>query len=485
VSPLPQGKTMTKTPRITPVLLSGGTGSRLWPLSREAYPKQLLPLVGNGTMLQQTAQRALDPARFNAPLVVCNEEHRFIIGEQLRALGIKDARIILEPAGRNTAPAVAVAALCASSDDPDAVILVMPADHVIQDTAGFLAAVQSGAAATAAGRYVLFGIRPTEPATGYGYIRMGAELAGAPGVHEVAAFVEKPDLATATRYLDSGEYLWNGGIFLLPTRTLLEELAQTAPDVLAATRAALGEARRDIDFIRLDPVAFAKSPSISLDHAVMERTKRAAVAPVDIGWTDVGSWSALWEIGDRDPSGNVVSGDVLAEDVQSSYLRSEGPLVAALGVEDLIIVATSDAVLVTRKDRDQDVKRIVERLKAEGREAATQSPQVHRPWGFYQSIHTGERFQVKRITVKPGEKLSLQKHYHRAEHWVVVNGTALVTRDNEEILLRENESIFLPLGCIHRLANPGRVPLNLIEVQSGPYLGEDDIVRNEDIYART
>jgi mannose-1-phosphate guanylyltransferase/mannose-6-phosphate isomerase len=476
---------MTRSPRITPVLLSGGTGSRLWPLSREAYPKQLLPLVETGTMLQQTAQRTLDAARFDAPLVVCNEEHRFIIGEQLRALGLEDTRIILEPEGRNTAPAVAVAALCAASGDPDAVILVMPADHVIRDTAGFLAAVQDGAAAAAEGRYVLFGIRPTEAATGYGYIRIGAELAEAPGAHEVAAFVEKPDFATATRYLDSGEYLWNGGIFLLPVRPLLEEFAETAPDVLAAARAALGDARRDIDFIRLDAAAFAKSPSISLDHAVMEHTKRATVVPVDIGWTDVGSWSALWEIGDRDPAGNVVSGDVLVEDVKSSYLRSEGPLVAALGVEDLIIVATSDAVLVTRKDRDQDVKRIVERLKAEGREAATQSPQVHRPWGFYQSIHTGERFQVKRITVKPGEKLSLQKHFHRAEHWVVVNGTALVTRDGEEILLRENESIFLPLGCIHRLANPGRVPLNLIEVQSGPYLGEDDIVRIEDIYART
>jgi mannose-1-phosphate guanylyltransferase/mannose-6-phosphate isomerase len=476
---------MPNPPRIVPVLLSGGTGSRLWPLSREAYPKQLLPLVDDRTMLQQTAMRTMDPARFGPPLVVANQEHRFLIAEQLRALGIVDATIMLEPLGRNTAPAAAVAALCALQDDPEACILIMPADHAIRDIDGFRTAVETGARAAAQGRFVLFGMKPTEPATGYGYIQMGSALPDAEGVHQVAAFVEKPERAVAERYLASGDYLWNGGIFLLPARELVEEFERRAPELLANARASLENATRDIDFLRLDPKAFERCPSISIDYAIMEKTERAVVVPTDFGWTDVGSWSALWDIGAKDESGNVSVGDVLAEGVKNSYLRSEGgPLVAALGVEDLIVVATADVVLVTAKNRDQDVKMLVERLKAQGREAATQAPQVHRPWGFYQSVHNGDRFQVKRITVKPGAKLSLQKHFHRAEHWVVVNGTALVTRDNEQILLRENESVFLPLGCVHRLENPGRLPLNLIEVQSGPYLGEDDIVRIEDIYAR-
>jgi mannose-1-phosphate guanylyltransferase/mannose-6-phosphate isomerase len=475
---------MQKPSTIVPVLLSGGTGTRLWPLSREAYPKQLLPLIGSETMLQQTMMRAMDRTRFAAPLVVANQEHRFIIAEQLRALGITDATIVLEPKGRNTAPAAAIAALSAMQRDPEACILIMPADHAIQDVEAFQAAVETGARAAQAGRFVLFGMRPTDPATGYGYIRMGAALAEAPGVHQVAAFVEKPERATAETYLASGDYLWNGGIFLLPAQALVDEFERLAPDLLAHAKAALREASRDIDFLRLDPTAFSKCPSISIDYAIMEKTERAVVVPADFGWTDVGSWSALWDVGEKDQAGNVSVGDVVAEGVTNSYLRSDGPIVAALGVEDLIVVATPDVVLVTPKSRDQDVKLLVERLKADGREAATQAPQVHRPWGFYQSVHNGERFQVKRITVNPGAKLSLQKHFHRAEHWVVVNGTALVTRDNEQILLRENESIFLPLGCIHRLENPGRLPLNLIEVQSGPYLGEDDIVRIEDVYAR-
>jgi mannose-1-phosphate guanylyltransferase/mannose-1-phosphate guanylyltransferase/mannose-6-phosphate isomerase len=476
---------MQKPSTIVPVLLSGGTGTRLWPLSREAYPKQLLPLIGSETMLQQTMMRAMDRTRFGAPLVVANQEHRFIIAEQLRSLGITDATIVLEPKGRNTAPAAAIAALCALHHDPEACILIMPADHSIPDVEAFRAAVETGARAAAAGRFVLFGMRPTDAATGYGYIRMGAALPDAPGVHQVAAFVEKPERATAERYLASGDYLWNGGIFLLPARELVAEFERLAPDLLSHARDALAGASRDIDFLRLDPAAFAQCPSISIDYAIMEKTERAVVVPADFGWTDVGSWSALWEIGEKDQAGNVSVGDVVAEGVTNSYLRSDGPIVAALGVEDLIVVATPDVVLVTPKSRDQDVKLLVERLRADGREAATQAPQVHRPWGFYQSVHNGERFQVKRITVNPGAKLSLQKHFHRAEHWVVVNGTALVTRDSEQILLRENESIFLPLGCIHRLENPGRVPLNLIEVQSGPYLGEDDIVRIEDVYART
>jgi mannose-1-phosphate guanylyltransferase/mannose-6-phosphate isomerase len=475
---------MSNVPRIIPVLLSGGTGSRLWPLSREAYPKQLLPLVGAETMLQQTMMRAMDRTTFGRPLVIANHEHRFIIAEQLRALGIQDAAIVLEPLGRNTAPAAAVAALCAVQDDPEACILIMPADHAIRDVDGFKAAVATGARAAAQGRFVLFGMKPTEPATGYGYIRTGAALPEAPGVHQVAAFVEKPERAAAEGYLASGDYLWNGGIFLLPARILLEEFERHAPDLLAQARASLEAATRDIDFLRLDPAAFEQCPSISIDYAIMEKTERAVVVPADFGWTDVGSWSALWDIGAKDAGGNVAVGDVVAEGAKNSYLRSDGPLVAALGVEDIIVVATPDVVLVASKSRDQDVKLLVERLKAAGREAASQAPQVHRPWGFYQSVHNGDRFQVKRITVNPGAKLSLQKHFHRAEHWVVVNGTALVTRDNEQILLRENESVFLPLGCVHRLENPGRLPLNLIEVQSGPYLGEDDIVRIEDVYAR-
>jgi mannose-1-phosphate guanylyltransferase/mannose-1-phosphate guanylyltransferase/mannose-6-phosphate isomerase len=340
--------------------------------------------------------------------------------------------------------------------------------------------------AAAKGRLVLFGMKPTGPATGYGYIRVGEPLPEAQGVHAVAQFAEKPDRARAESYLASGAYLWNSGIFLLPVAAALAEFERLAPEVLTCAREALEGATRDIDFLRLDPAAFERAPSISVDHAVMERTRNAAVVAAEFGWTDVGSWSALWEIGRKDEAGNVVQGEVVAEEATNSYLRSEedGPVVAVLGVDDLVVVATADVVLVAKKSRDQDVKRLVEKLRREGHAAATQSIRVHRPWGFYQSVHNGERFQVKRITVNPGAKLSLQKHFHRAEHWVVVNGTALVTRDSEQILLRENESVFLPLGCVHRLENPGRLPLNLIEVQSGPYLGEDDIVRIEDIYAR-
>jgi mannose-1-phosphate guanylyltransferase/mannose-6-phosphate isomerase len=470
--------------RIVPVLLSGGTGSRLWPLSRETYPKQLLSLLGEKTLLQQTALRVADPSLFSDPMVIANAEHRFAIGEQLRAVGISDPTIVLEPFGRNTAPAVAISALLASETDPDAVILVMPVDHWVSDHAAFRAAVSTGLAAARHGRFVLFGLRPTAPATGFGYIRMGDGLATVPDVRDVAGFVEKPDLAMVERFLACDEHLWNSGIFLLPARVFIDELAQRAPEVLAACRKALAAATRDLDFLRLEESAFETCPSISIDYAVMEKTDRAVVIPAAFDWNDIGSWSALWTMSEKDQSGNVIIGDAIVEDASGCYVRGEGPLVAALGVEDLIIATSPDVVLVTTRNRDQDVGKLVERLKASGHRSATQTHSVHRPWGYYQSIHAGERFQVKRITVNPGAKLSLQKHFHRAEHWVVVNGTAIVTRDDEEILLRENESIFVPLGCMHRLENPGKVPLNLIEVQSGAYLGEDDIVRVQDIYHR-
>lgn len=471
--------------RIVPVLLSGGAGSRLWPLSRETYPKQLLSLLGENTLLQQTALRVDDRLLFTEPLVLANAEHRFAIGEQLRAVGVADPTIVLEPCGRNTAPAVAVAALLASERDPDALILVMPVDHWVRDRAAFRTAISAGIKGARYGRFVLFGVRPSGPETGFGYIRMGSELETASPIRNVAGFVEKPDLVVVERLLACDEHVWNSGIFLLPARRFIDELAHREPDVLAACRNALAGATRDLDFLRLDAQAFEACPSISIDYAIMEKTDNAVVVPATFDWSDVGSWSALWSMADKDPSGNVVIGDALMEDASGCYVRGDdGQLVAALGVEDLIIAASPDVVLVTSRKRDQDVGRLVERLKANGHRSATQTRSVHRPWGYYQSIHAGERFQVKRITVNPGAKLSLQKHYHRAEHWVVVNGTAIVTRDDEEILLRENESIFVPLGCTHRLENPGKVPLNLIEIQSGSYLGEDDIVRMQDIYDR-
>jgi mannose-1-phosphate guanylyltransferase/mannose-6-phosphate isomerase len=467
---------------IVPVLLCGGTGTRLWPLSREAFPKQFLAVQGSATLVQQTASRVIDPSRFAPPIAVANNDHRFIVAEQLRALGLTRPTVLVEPVGRNTAPAAAAAALHVAERDPDALLIIMPADHVIADEAAFRAAIDAGEAVARAGRVVLFGVKPTHPATSYGYIRVGEPVAGV--AQAVAAFVEKPDRARAEAYLASGDHLWNGGIFLASARHLIDEFERHAPTVLAAARAALAHSERDLDFQRLDAEAFGRAPSISLDHAVMERTDKAAVIPLDCGWSDIGSWSALWEVDGKDADGNALVGNVAAEGSTGCYLRGEGPLVAAVGIKDLIVVATDDVVLVAPKDRAQDVKGMVERLKREGRSTAVASRRVHRPWGSYESIQEGHRYQVKRITVHPGAKLSLQKHFHRAEHWVVVNGTAMVTRDNEEILLRENESIYLPLGAVHRLANPGKLPLNLIEVQSGAYLGEDDIVRLEDVYRR-
>ncbi len=462
--------------RVVPVVLSGGSGTRLWPLSRELYPKQLQRLHSERTLLQATVERA-----GGAPVVVCNHEHRFIVAEQLREIGVEPRAIVIEPAGRNTAPAVAVAALSVA-DDPDAVLLVMPSDHVVQDAEAFRRAVAAGLPAAREGRLVTFGIVPTEPNTGYGYINRGAELL--PGVHAVERFVEKPDLATATRYVESGDFLWNSGIFLFPVATLLAELERHRPDILAGCREALARGQRDLVFCRLDPESFAAIAGQSIDHAVMERTSAAAVVPVEMGWSDIGSWSALWQQSRPDADGNVLHGDVLALNTANSLVRSERHLVTTVGVKDLVVVATADAVLVADKAHDQDVKLVVDRLKATGRTEATEPPRGYRPWGWFQTLDQGDRFRVKHIQVNPGGRLSLQKHWHRSEHWVVVTGTALVTCGEETFVLRENESTFIPAGTAHRLHNPGRVPLRMIEVQSGEYVGEDDIVRLDDQYGR-
>jgi mannose-1-phosphate guanylyltransferase/mannose-1-phosphate guanylyltransferase/mannose-6-phosphate isomerase len=474
---------MAKSPIIHPVLLSGGSGSRLWPISRETYPKQLLPLTGERTMLQETAERVAGQG-FAPPLVVCNEEHRFVIAEQMHQINLNPAGIVLEPDGRNTAAAAALAALLVTEKDPDALLLLLPTDHVILDTRAFLAAIDVAAGPAASGRLVTFGLTPTFPEIGYGYIRQGAELNGFPGVFTIDAFIEKPPIDAAQDMVAAGGHYWNAGMFLFPSAKLLSELERFAPVVLAACRDAIAKGSRDLDFFRLNAEAFSASPGISIDHAVMEHTDAAIVVPADMGWTDVGSWSDLWAIGTKDRLGNIPIGDVITEDAHNCYIRSEAVLTAVVGLDNVVVVATDDAILVADRDRVQDIKKIVERLKRNGRPEATTHSRVHRPWGSYQSLHDGERFQVKCLTVKPGGILSLQKHYHRAEHWVVVNGTALVTRGDEQVLLRENESVYIPLGSVHRLENPGKVTLNLIEVQSGAYLGEDDIVRLTDTYGR-
>jgi mannose-1-phosphate guanylyltransferase/mannose-6-phosphate isomerase len=468
---------------IVPVILSGGSGSRLWPLSRKALPKQLLTLAGPNTMIQETAARARGE-QFAAPLVIAGQEHRFMIAEQLRSAGVTDAKIILEPAGRNTAPAAAVAALKVLEDDPDALILLMPSDHVVGDVKAFHDAVQVAAAAARTGALVTFGIKPAAPETGYGYIKSAAPLGGVPGALAVARFVEKPDRATAEAYLASGEYYWNSGMFLFSAKAFVRDMERLEPAMLGCCRDAITHAHRDMDFIRLGEVAFLACPSQSIDYAIMEHVPHAAVVPVDMGWSDVGSWQSLWDISPRNTDGNTILGDVVTEKAMNSYIRSEGPLVAVVGVENLVVVATKDAVLISHRDATQDVKKIVAQLESQSRDHHINHTVVHRPWGSYESVDTGDRFQVKRIVVKPGARLSLQMHHHRAEHWVVVSGAALVTCDDREFLLQENESTYIPQGSRHRLENPGKVPLHLVEVQSGGYLGEDDIVRFEDTYGR-
>jgi len=465
---------------ITPVLLSGGSGSRLWPVSREAFPKQFLPLTGDYSLLQTTLLR-LASLPCTEPLVVCNQEHRFMVAEQLRQIGIQAGGILLEPLARNTAPALAIAALHAQRRNPEALLLVLPADHVIPQPDAFCAAVAAAQALAHEGRLVTFGIVPVSAETGYGYIRRGEALGSA---HAIDRFVEKPDAATAQAYVDSGEYLWNSGMFLLRADVFLEELTSLAPDILAACTAALVGAQADLDFLRLAYEAFAANPSISVDYAVMEKTTRGVVVALDCGWSDVGAWSALWEAGTPDGAGNVTRGDVMLQDCRDSYVHSEHRLVAAIGVSNLVIVETADAVLVAPRDNAQAVKDVVEALKRAGRSEATLHRRVYRPWGSYETLIEGPRFQVKRIVVNPGAKLSLQMHHHRAEHWVVVQGTAEVTCGERVFMLGEDESTYIPLGQRHRLANPGRIPLELMEIQSGTYLGEDDIVRFEDIYGR-
>ncbi len=474
---------------LQPVILCGGSGTRLWPLSRERYPKQLLPLDGEKTLLQDTALRAGVPGMtIAAPLVVCNEEYRFLTAEQLRQIGVQPASLLLEPVGRNTAPALALAALAAGDADP--VLLVMPSDHVIRDIAAFREAVALGASHAETGAVVTFGITPDKPETGYGYIRTGAPVADGPA-RKLERFVEKPDAATAQGYLDSGDYLWNAGIFMMKASVALDLLKRFRPDIEAACRAAYAAGAADCDFYRVDKPTFSACPSDSIDYAIMEplasgnpRVASAVVVPLDAGWSDVGAWDALWQVAGKDECGNVARGDVMLLDTSDSLVFAETRMVSCLGLKDVVVVETSDAVMVAAKDRTQDVKRIVTELKARKRPEAENHRKVYRPWGYYDSIDAGPRFQVKRIVVNPGASLSLQMHHHRAEHWIVVSGTARVTCGDEVLLLSENESTYIPLGTTHRLENPGKLPLEMIEVQSGSYLGEDDIVRFEDTYGR-
>ncbi|MCY4055838.1 MAG: mannose-1-phosphate guanylyltransferase/mannose-6-phosphate isomerase [Cyanobacteria bacterium MAG CAR4_bin_6] len=476
---------MASPPAVIPVVLCGGVGARLWPLSRSAYPKQFLPLVGRHTMLQQTVLRLAGLPGLQPPLLVCNDAHRFIAAEQMGAINMEPTAILLEPVGRNTAPAVAVASLqTMAAGREDALLLVLAADHAVADADAFRAAVGLAVPAALGGRLVTFGVTPTAPETGYGYIEADSRSDGF-GLHPVRRFVEKPSRERAEAFLSQGSFRWNSGIFLFRAEVMVEELGRCAPDVLQAARASLQQARADLDFLRLEPEAFRRCPTVSIDVAVMEQTRLGSVAPMTAGWSDVGNWSALWREGEQDEQANILCGRVLHEDVRNCYLRSEHRLVVALGLENLVVVETNDAVLVARRDRTQAVKQVVARLQAAGAREARAHQRTHRPWGHYDTGVEGERWQVKRIHVKPGCALSLQMHHHRAEHWVVVQGTARVERDGDTLLLSENQSAYIPLGCRHRLSNPGRIPLEIIEVQSGPYLGEDDIVRFEDHYGRT
>ena len=467
---------------IVPVLMCGGAGTRLWPVSRESLPKQFVPLIGERSTFQQTLTRVTDPALFARPIVITNADFRFIVAEQLRALGI-EADIVLEPTRRDSGPAVAVAAALAAKRDPQAAVLVLAADHIVRKPQEFVAACRSAAAAVGDGRIVTFGIHPTGPATSYGYIRPGASLNGA-DVRAVERFVEKPDAKTAEGYVKDG-YLWNSGNFMFRADVMMDEIARFEPAMAEAAQGAVAAMTRDLDFMRLAAEPFGRAPKKSIDYAVMERTELAAVVPADMGWSDVGSWDAVWDNLDRDGSGNAISGPAIVLNGRDNLVRSDdGVLTALIGIDNAVVVTTGDAVLVAARDKAEQVKALVEQLKAQNRREAVEHRRMYRPWGYYQGVDNGMRYQVKRIMVKAGARLSLQKHHHRAEHWVVVNGTAEVTVGNDTRTIHENESIYIPIGCVHRLANPGKIPLELIEVQVGSYLGEDDIERLDDVYGR-
>lgn len=483
---------------ILPVVLCGGSGSRLWPVSRELYPKQLLPVTGETlSLLQMTIERLEGIADAVAPVILCNENHRFTVAAQIQALNIQPGAIILEPEGRNTAPAIAVGALEAMRNGADPVLLVLPADHIVKDVPAFAAAVEDGCRLAESGEMVTFGIEPSKPEVGYGYIKKGMPIPreeAAAGREEEAGkssaacriekFVEKPDLNTARKYLASGAYLWNSGMFMFRASVVLEELTRFAPQIMERCTEAFSGSRQDLNFLRLEAAAFRACPSDSIDYAVMEKTRKAAVVPLNAGWSDIGSWSGLHEVREKDSAGNVLTGDVILDDVQDCFIHASSRMVAAIGMRNHVVVETKDAVLVAPMERAQDVKNIVNGLKAGNREEALMQSKVYRPWGSYERVDFGDRFQVKRITVNPGARLSLQRHHHRAEHWVVVKGTARIVKDGEETLLSEDQSTYVPLGTVHRLENPGKIPLELIEIQTGSYLGEDDIVRLEDVYGR-
>jgi mannose-1-phosphate guanylyltransferase/mannose-6-phosphate isomerase len=469
---------------IHPVILSGGSGTRMWPHSRASFPKQLLALNSDLSLLQETALRLTNIADAAEPVVVCNDDHRFLVAEQMREIGVKPAAILLEPIGRNTAPAVAVAALAILAIDPDAVLIVLPSDHIVRNLKAFAQVTTQAVDAARRGHIALIGVVPNSPHTGYGYIQLGAPVQGLDGCHVVSRFVEKPDRTKAEELVGSGDHLWNSGIFVLSAAIYLNELGRLAPQVVAGSSRALEAGTDSGEFFRLDPKSFAAIPSSSIDYAVMEHTEVGVVLPADIGWSDVGSWDALWDIQDKTHEGNVIRGDVVFDNVTNSLVSAQSRLVAAIGVTDLVIVETADAVLVAHRSAAQDVKRIVDRMQSEGRTEHISHRRVSRPWGYYESVDSGERFQVKRILVNPGASLSLQMHHHRAEHWIVVSGTARVTRGEQVELISENQSTYIPIGVRHRLENPGKVMLHLIEVQSGCYLGEDDIVRLEDLYQR-
>lgn len=470
--------------KLYPVILSGGSGTRLWPLSRAALPKQFLPLISEHTLFQETVKRIVNIPDTAPPLVIGNHEHRFMLAEQLRSINIQPNAILLEPIARNTAPALAIAALFLERQDPNALMLVLPADHLIGNGSAFHQAVARASEIAGQGYLTTFGIVAKTPDTGFGYIRKGAEITNYPGIFEVHEFVEKPDLATAQQYVSSDKYFWNSGMFLFQVTELISEMRRLRPDILIACETALDQAKNDLDFIRLDPTAFTACPAESIDYAIMEHTQKAAVVPADIDWSDIGAWNSIWDTSTKDSDQNVIRGDVITVDSTSNLIRAESRLVVAIGIENLMIIETADAILVAPKDRAQEVKLVVDKLKSQGRQEHLYHDRVYRPWGWYEGIDAGDRFQVKRIMVNPGAKLSLQMHHHRAEHWVVVSGTAMVVRGEERLMLCENQSTYIPLGSKHRLENPGKVPLHLIEVQSGIYLGEDDIVRYEDIYQR-